>query len=134
MFPSGSLHKETVVKPFRPLGRSPFDVFAESTGDLPVNHLGLEQAVDGLGQDIVVGVPDRQVGEVGDPELARSIRFEVTTDVLQKARRVAVARRRAHRFDSDGAPEAQALHQARNCGAGDVKALTPDPPSHFAHP
>src|SRR5438105_3086439 len=52
------LEQAAVVEPIDPVQRGPLDVLARAPRRAPVDHLGLVQPVDRLGQRVVVGVAD----------------------------------------------------------------------------
>jgi hypothetical protein len=47
-----------MVEPVDPFERGIFDSFEAAPRSTPVDHLGLVEAVDGLGQSVVVAVAD----------------------------------------------------------------------------
>lgn len=53
-----------VVEPVDPVERGRLDVFASLSGWRSMDHLGLVQAVDSLGQGVVVGVPNAADGRL----------------------------------------------------------------------
>ncbi len=50
---SDRLEQALVVEPVDPFERGEFDRFGVAPGATPVDHLGLEQAIDGLGERVV---------------------------------------------------------------------------------
>jgi hypothetical protein len=52
------LEDSSVVVPVDPLERGPLDIFPAMPGSSSVDDLGLIQAVDGLGERVVVAVAD----------------------------------------------------------------------------
>ena len=52
------LEEAAVVEPIDPFEGGEFHCFGVAPGSAPVDHLGLEQAVDRLGQGVVIAVAD----------------------------------------------------------------------------
>ncbi len=57
--PSDGLEQPPVIEPVDPLERRVLDVVDVAPRPAPPDHLGLVQAVDGLGERVVVRVADR---------------------------------------------------------------------------
>jgi hypothetical protein len=55
---SDRFEQATIVEPIDPFEAGEFDRFGTPPGTTPVDHLGLEQTVDRLGERVVVAVSD----------------------------------------------------------------------------
>ncbi len=55
------IEKAPVVEPVDPFNGRELDRFEAAPGAAPMDHLGFVEAVDGLGEGVVVAVPDSQV-------------------------------------------------------------------------
>lgn len=61
-----------MVEPVHPFERGVLDSFEAAPRPAPVDHLGLEKAVDGFGQSIVVAVSDAADGRF-DPGFGEAL-------------------------------------------------------------
>ena len=95
------------------------------TDDPPCERVDHERDVD-------EARPSRDIGEVRHPEHVRCRRAELTVDVITRARRRAVADRRAHGLPPNDTCQAHHPHEPCDRAARDVKPLAPQLPPHLA--
>ncbi|AAW74375.1 hypothetical protein XOO1121 [Xanthomonas oryzae pv. oryzae KACC 10331] len=78
-------------------------------------------------------LPRRHIGEVRDPQRVWPIRSELPVDVIERARRLRIAHRRAHRLAADDTAQALALHQTLHGAARNSELLPPHLPPELTH-
>ena len=70
---SDRLEKASVVEPVGPFECRELDGLEGTPGSAPMDHLGLEQADDGLGERIIVAVADAADGGLDAASARRSV-------------------------------------------------------------
>ena len=105
----------------RLLQRIEHKVRAHRTADPPA-HDAPGEHVDDEGH-IQPALPGRDIGEVRDPELVRTIGLELPVDPVQRARCLAVGDRGAHDLAAHHTAQAQAPHQPLDRAAGNFNAF-----------
>ena len=98
------------------------EVRRHRTADTPTHDApGVD--VDDEGH-VLPALPGRDVREVRDPELVRSLGLELPVDLVQRARRLAIADRRSHDLASHDAAQSEAFHQSFDRAPGRRRPLT----------
>nr|UCK92300.1 hypothetical protein [Raoultella planticola] len=116
----------------RLLERVEHEVRLHRAGGLPAHDATGEHVDDE--SDVDPSLPSRDVREVADPQRVRPIGLELPLHVIERARRLRIAHRRAHGLASNNAPQPKPLHQPLHGTARNVDSLAPQLPPDLAYP